>query len=146
MFTGIHLQFGRDYIRYGQIWQDDFRKCNQAGRTSGCVVLFLPTKILQVYFMDYDPIGSICQRIRKFVAFMTHFITTSHLPKGTSTMLLLDNHALYLSLAAIDMSAEIGVTLLSFPPHCNHGMQPLDIFFYSRPSRLCLSRLPDMEK
>lgn len=50
--------------------------------------------------------------------------------KETPTLLLLDNHGSHLSIDALDLAAENGVTLLSFPPHCSHRLQPLDVSVY----------------
>lgn len=66
----------------------------------------------------------------QFVRFMEHFIKYSGSSKDSPTLLLLDNHSSHLSVEAIDMANENGVTLLSFPPHCSHRMQPLDVSVY----------------
>ncbi|XP_018801804.1 PREDICTED: uncharacterized protein LOC108976876 [Bactrocera latifrons] len=47
------------------------------------------------------------------------------------TMLLLDNHGSRLSIAAIDLALDRGITLLSFPPKCTHKMQPLDVAVFA---------------
>lgn len=65
-----------------------------------------------------------------FVLFMKHFIDFSHSSKEEPTLLLLDNHGSHLSVGAIDLAVEYGVTMLSFPPHCSHRMQPLDVSVY----------------
>lgn len=36
----------------------------------------------------------------------------------------------HLSVNAIDFAKQNGIILLSFPPHCSHKMQPLDIRVY----------------
>lgn len=40
---------------------------------------------------------------------------------------MLDNHASHLSVEALDVAAANGVHILSFPPHCSHKLQPLDV-------------------
>ena len=65
-----------------------------------------------------------------FVKFMEHFIKHSHSSKNSPTLLVLDNHGSHLSVEAIDMAVENGVTMLSFPPHCSHHLQPLDVSVY----------------
>lgn len=47
--------------------------------------------------------------------------------EGRPQLLILDNHNSHLSVAVIDMAVENGVTMLTFPPHCSHRMQPLDV-------------------
>lgn len=63
---------------------------------------------------------------KEFLLFMKHFIDRSHARKDSPTLLLLDNHTSHLSVQAIDLAIEHGITMLSFPPHCTHKMQPLD--------------------
>lgn len=65
-----------------------------------------------------------------FVNFMKHFIKFSHSSKSNPTLLLLDNHTSHLSVESIDLALENGVTMLSFPPHCSHRLQPLDVSVY----------------
>jgi len=66
----------------------------------------------------------------EFLQFMKHFIQHSKSTKESPTILLLDNHSSHLSIEAIDEAERCGVTLLSFPPHCSHRMQPLDVSVY----------------
>jgi hypothetical protein len=40
---------------------------------------------------------------------------------------VLDNHDLHLPVEELDYCKQNGVTLLSFPPHCSHKLQPLDV-------------------
>lgn len=58
---------------------------------------------------------------------MQHFIKHSGAFKSSPTLLLLDNHTSHLSIEAIDLAAENGITMLTFPPHCSQRMQPLDV-------------------
>ena len=45
-------------------------------------------------------------------------------------LLLLDNHESHLSIEVIDYAKANGIVMLSFPPHCSHRMQPLDVSVY----------------
>lgn len=63
---------------------------------------------------------------KEFFKFMEHFIKHAHARKGSPTLLLLDNHTSHLSVKAIDLAIENDITMLSFPPHCTHKMQPVD--------------------
>ena len=45
-------------------------------------------------------------------------------------ILLLDGHSSHKTLAAIDFCRSHNVTLISFPPHTTHRLQPLDICFF----------------
>ena len=42
-------------------------------------------------------------------------------------LLLLDNHESHLPIEVLECAKENGVIMLSFPPHCSHRMQPLDV-------------------
>ena len=50
--------------------------------------------------------------------------------KSNPGLLLIDNHISHLSIEAIDMAKENGLCLVTFPPHCSHKLQPLDIGTY----------------
>lgn len=44
--------------------------------------------------------------------------------------MLLDNHDSHLSIEGLNYSKENGITILSFPSHCSHKLQPLDRSVY----------------
>jgi len=62
-----------------------------------------------------------------FVLYMKHFIHHARCSKESGVLLLLDNHESHLSTEVLDLCKENGVTLLTFPPHCSHRLQPLDV-------------------
>lgn len=70
--------------------------------------------------------GSGYMDTERFVYFMQHFIKYAHATKDQPTLLLLDNHTSHLSVAAVELAVEHGITMLTFPPHCTHRIQPLD--------------------
>ena len=43
---------------------------------------------------------------------------------------MMDNHESHVSLETINAASENGLVILSFPPHCSHRMQPLDVSIY----------------
>lgn len=61
-----------------------------------------------------------------FVTFLKHFVQHVKSTKESPVLLLLDNHETHLSVPALDFAKENGITMLSFPPHCSHKLQPLD--------------------
>lgn len=63
----------------------------------------------------------------EFLRFMRHFIRFVNPSVDSPVLLLLDNHDSHLSIEAIDLAVANGVHILSFPPHCSHKMQPLDV-------------------
>jgi len=48
----------------------------------------------------------------------------------TAALLILDNHHRHVNLDVINYAKDNHVTLLSFPPHCSHELQPLDKSVY----------------
>ena len=42
----------------------------------------------------------------------------------------MDNHKTHVSLNIINFARENGVVVLTFPPHCSHRLQPLDVSLY----------------
>lgn len=69
--------------------------------------------------------GWMCQK--DFTTFITHFIDNVKPSIEKPVLLLLDNHQSHLSVEALDLAANNGVHILSFPPHCSHRLQPLDV-------------------
>ena len=65
-----------------------------------------------------------------FVEFARHFVKFVHPSKDKPVLLLMDNHSSHLSIEALDIFKKNGVTVLSFPPHCSHKLQPLDRTVY----------------
>ncbi|GBN39002.1 hypothetical protein AVEN_179666-1 [Araneus ventricosus] len=61
-----------------------------------------------------------------FLKFAHHFVKYTRSSKDRPVLLLLDNHDSYLSIEALNFFKENGITVCSFPPHCNHRLQPLD--------------------
>ncbi|XP_033225989.1 uncharacterized protein LOC117178673 [Belonocnema kinseyi] len=66
----------------------------------------------------------------EFVKFMEHFIKRNKSSLESPTLLLLDYHSSHLSVEALEMANNNGVTLLSFAPHCSHKLQLLDVSVY----------------
>ncbi|XP_065684001.1 uncharacterized protein LOC136096547 [Hydra vulgaris] len=42
-------------------------------------------------------------------------------------LLILDNHSSHLHFETLNLAKENGIVMLSFPPHCSHKLQPLDV-------------------
>lgn len=65
-----------------------------------------------------------------FEKWFDKFIEHSKATKDKPVLLLLDGHSTHIqSLYIIDKARENGVTILCFPPHCTHRLQPLDVSF-----------------
>ena len=65
-----------------------------------------------------------------FSMFVRHLIKHTKPTKDHKILLLLDNHSSHLSLEAISIAKDNGIIMLSFPPHCSHKLQPLDVSVY----------------
>ncbi|XP_066950693.1 uncharacterized protein [Macrobrachium rosenbergii] len=65
-----------------------------------------------------------------FLEFLKHFVKHTKCSKEHPVLLLLDNHDSHLSIDGLDYCKANGIVALSFPPHCSHRMQPLDISVY----------------
>lgn len=65
-----------------------------------------------------------------FVEVLRHFIKFMNASKEEPAVLFMDNHESHVSLEVIDMARENGLVIVSFPPHCSHRMQPLDVSVY----------------
>ncbi|XP_055308978.1 uncharacterized protein LOC129572890, partial [Sitodiplosis mosellana] len=104
-----------------------------SGQTIPAFYLF-PRKKMSATYMTHassDAVGfangSGYMTSAEFNTYMDHFIKFSGAQKGSPTLLLLDNHTSHLSVEAIDKAIKHDITMLSFPPHCTHRMQPLDV-------------------
>lgn len=89
------------------------------------------------HFLNSAPVGSTgdanpsgWMNSEHFLKFTKHFVSHTKSSKERPTLLLLDNHDSHLSVPALDYLKENGVTVLSFPPHCSHKLQPLDRSVY----------------
>lgn len=77
---------------------------------------------------DANPSG--WMKAEQFLKFVQHFVKHSKTSKDKPALLLLDNHDSHLSIEALNYCKDNGVTVLSFPPHCSHKLQPLDRSVY----------------
>lgn len=108
-----------------------------AGNALGAVIppfFVFPRKRFKDHFLRGGPAGSAgsgnpsgWMKEPDFLLFLEHFIRHTRVSRESKLLLLLDNHPSHLSVAAIDLCRAHGVVLLSFPPHCTHRMQPMDI-------------------
>ena len=66
-----------------------------------------------------------------FVDVFKHFLALMKPSIANPALLVLDNHKSHLSAAVIDLARDHAVTIVTFPPHCSHQLQPLDVSVYS---------------
>lgn len=83
--------------------------------------------------------GSGWMKQSEFLLFMQHFIKYTGASSERPQLLIVDNHDSHLSINAIDLAKENGITMLSFPPHCSHKLQPLDVSVFG-PLKACYKK------
>ena len=62
-----------------------------------------------------------------FSKYIRHFVKYAKPTAEQPILLLLDNHSSHVSVDVINFAKEHNVTMMSFPPHCSHKLQPLDV-------------------
>ena len=72
-----------------------------------------------------------------FQSYLKHFVKHTKPTEDSPVLLLLDNHKSHISLEAIHYCRDNYVTMLSFPPHCSHELQPLDKTVYGPFKTFC---------
>lgn len=61
---------------------------------------------------------------------LPHLVTHMKASKDDPILLLVDNHATHITLESVNFCRENGIVVLTFPPHCSHRLQPLDVGIY----------------
>lgn len=111
--------------------------CSSAAGTAIPPMLIFPRVNFKPYMMTGAPAGSvgtanpsgyICGEI--FLQWLEHFIKYSRPSSQKPALLIMDNHDSHLTIKAIELAKTNGVHMLTFPPHCSHKMQPLDLSVY----------------
>ncbi|CAH2085819.1 unnamed protein product [Euphydryas editha] len=62
-----------------------------------------------------------------FVDVMKDFVKNTSSSKDNPSLLILHNHESHLSIQALDLAKNSGVTVLTLPPHTTAKLQPLDV-------------------
>ena len=97
-------------------------------------MLIFPRKNYHDHFIRGGPEGCIGKAAptgwmneKLFVEYLEeHFAKHTQCSPQNMVLLILDNHASHVSLAAIDKCRELGIVLLTIPPKTSHRLQPLD--------------------
>lgn len=77
---------------------------------------------------DTNPSGWSTEVI--FKNFLKHFAKHVKPSKEERVLLVLDNHETHLSVEAVEFASEVGIVMLTFPPHTSNKFQPLDLTVY----------------
>lgn len=100
-------------------------------------LLIFPRVRMKAELLDGAPPGTIavCHpsgwiQSEIFVEWLNHFIVSMKPTTDDPVLLLLDGHSTHTkNLPLIEKARQSGVIILSFPPHCTHRLQPLDVSF-----------------
>lgn len=65
-----------------------------------------------------------------FIKFLDHFLNTVKSSKDDRVLLLLDNHETHLTPQVLDKASDVGIVMVTYPPHTSHRLQPLDLSVY----------------
>lgn len=65
-----------------------------------------------------------------FFLALQHFVKYTKPTKEEPILLTFDNHESHISLDVVNYAKSHHVVLLTFPPHCSHKLQPLDVSVY----------------
>lgn len=87
---------------------------------------------------DFDETG--WMNAETFIKWLKHFIAYIRPSNENHILLLMDNHSLHVTLKAVNLCRENQITILGFPTHTSHRMQPLDLAFYG-PFKTTYSRV-----
>lgn len=105
---------------------------NAVGNAIPPMFLF-PRLHFKDHFIRDGPIGCIgggnksgWMQEKEFLDFMKHFAKHAKPSETNKVLVLLDNHSSHVSISLIDYCRANFITLLSFPPHTSHRLQPLD--------------------
>jgi DDE superfamily endonuclease/helix-turn-helix, Psq domain len=97
-------------------------------------VFVVPRKKCRPDYLDDAPEGSLglanptgWMNAELYLEVLKHIKAHTNPSVDNKILLLIDNHESHISLPAIQYCLENGIELLSFPPHCSHKMQPLDV-------------------
>ncbi|XP_034936448.1 uncharacterized protein [Chelonus insularis] len=73
----------------------------------------------------------------EFYQFMQHLIKYVKPSIEHPVLLVLDNHSSHLNVKTLTLAKKNGVVMLSFPPHCSHKLQPLDVSVFGPFKKYC---------
>ena len=79
---------------------------------------------------DGDANSSGWMKDNNFVKFLYLFTQHAKPIRESPCLLLLDNHSSHISIDSLNFATENGITMLTFPPHTTHRLQPLDRSVY----------------
>lgn len=109
---------------------------NAAGNTVPPAYVF-PRKFFKEHMLTNGPPGSLglahvsgWMTKENFLVALKHFISHVKCSVDDPVVLFFDNHNSHVNLDVVEEARKHGVYLVTFPPHCSHRLQPLDVAVY----------------
>ncbi|CAK1582747.1 unnamed protein product [Parnassius mnemosyne] len=65
-----------------------------------------------------------------FVKALKHFVMHIRPSKANPALVLMDNHSSHVNLRVVEFARQNSIIIVTFPPHCSHKLQPLDVTVY----------------
>ena len=62
-----------------------------------------------------------------FPQVLKHFIDNVSVSKDQPGVLIMDKHNSHITIEAVELAKEHGLSLPTLPPHCSHKLQSLDV-------------------
>lgn len=107
---------------------------------AGCSIppaLVFPRVRFKDQFLMGAPTGSLGLATRSgwmtaelFPLVLKHIKEYAQCSRDNPILLFMDNHCSHISIEAISYAKDNGIVVLTFPPHCSHKLQPLDVAVY----------------
>ena len=113
--------------------------CNCVSATGQALppVYIFPRVNFKGFMLNGAPAGSLGLAARSgwmtnelFIQTLQHFSVHIRPTKDDPVLLLLDNHSTHCTIEVIRYAQENGIVIITFPPHCSHKLQPLDVGVY----------------
>lgn len=65
-----------------------------------------------------------------FIKALEHFVVHVKPSKENPALIIMDNHSSHINLRVVRFARENSIVIVTFPPHCSHKLQPLDVAVY----------------
>ena len=93
-----------------------------------------PRVYFKQHMLDNGPIGALGLANPSgwmtedcFLKALKHFVKYVNPTAEVPALILLDNHTTHITINVVLFARENNIMILTFPPHCSHRLQPLDV-------------------
>ncbi|KAJ4441478.1 hypothetical protein ANN_11333 [Periplaneta americana] len=142
--TGKKIIYSKTFAEKG-VTQTVLRCCSASGTAIPPMIIFKGVRL--VNGLDKDaPKGSLISASKNgwisselFLKWINHFVM--NISPARPVLLLLDSHASHVGIGVIDFARENDIHFMTFPSHCSHSLQPLDLSFYKSLKNVWVNKL-----